>query len=430
MGDYIAYIVIMVCCLIMSGYFSATETAFLSFNKTRLKTMAEDGNKRAALALKLEEKYDRLISTILIGNNIVNITLSSIGTLLFVKLITDQDLAAVVSTAVCTVVVLIFGEITPKNVAKDCPESFALFSAPIIRVIQWIFMPLNILFSLWRKLVAKIFRLQREDKMSQEELLMFVEEVQQDGSINDEEGDLLRNAIEFTDCRAEEILTHRVDLEAVSVDEDKSKIAQVFSESKFSRLLVYKDSIDDIIGVIHLRDFYVGGGITQRKIKDVMAHPIFIHKSEKIIAILKKLQNEKAHIAVVVDEYGGTLGIVTMEDILEELVGEIWDEHDEVVETFREVGENTHVVDCSVNFEEFCEFYNLRTDSDSISLGGWITEQLEKIPEKGDKLDFEHLSFTVTSADEHRAILVQVVRHETSEEDEKPTKSDKAEKEV
>ncbi len=417
MGEYIPYIIVMLVCIIMSAYFSATETAFLSMNKTRMKTMAEDGNKKAKLALKLEASYDKLISTILIGNNIVNILLSSMGTLLFVKLLQNPDTGAAASTAACTVIVLIFGEITPKNIAKDCPEGFVLFSAPIIRVFGWIFAPFNLLFSLWRKLVAKVFRLKRDDKMSQEELLMFVDEVTQDGSINDEEGDLLKNAIEFTDCRAEEILTHRVDLEAVSVDEDKNEIAKVFSESKFSRLLVYEDSIDNIIGVLHLRDFYVGGGVTHRKIKDVMAHPIFIHKSEKIIAILKKLQAEKAHIAVVVDEYGGTLGIVTMEDILEELVGDIWDEHDEVVETFREVGENTHVVDCSVNFDEFCEFYGIKSESDSVSLGGWITEQLERIPSKGDILEFENLYFTVTQADEHRAILVQVIRKEPEEEE-------------
>lgn len=414
---FIPHIVVMIICVILSAYFSATETAFLSFNKTRMKTMAEDGNKKAALVLRLFDNYDKLISTILIGNNIVNIGLSSLGTLVFCTLILNQEIAAAVSTAVCTVVVLIFGEITPKNIAKDCPEKFVLFSAPIINVIKIVLTPFNILFSLWRKLVAKIFRLQRDDKMSQEELLMFVEEVKQDGSINDEEGDLLKNAIEFTDRRAEEILTHRVDLEAVSVDAEKSEIAKVFSESKFSRLLVYEENIDNIIGVLHLRDFYVGGGVTHRKIKDVMAHPIFIHKSEKIIAILKKLQAEKAHIAVVVDEYGGTLGIVTMEDILEELVGDIWDEHDEVVETFREVGENTHVVDCSVNFEEFCEFYGIKSESDSVSLGGWITEQLERIPSKGDILEFESLHFTVTQADEHRAILVQVIRKESEGEE-------------
>lgn len=412
---FLPYILVMAVCLLMSAYFSATETAFLSMNKTRMKMMAEDGNKRAALALRLEENYDKLISTILIGNNIVNILLSSMGTLLFTLLIIDQNVAAAVSTAVCTVVVLIFGEITPKNIAKDCPEKFVMFSSPFIRFLGWILAPLNVLFSLWRKLVVKVFRLERDDKMSQEELLMFVEEVTQDGSINDEEGDLLKNAIEFTDRRAEEILTPRVELEGISIDEDKNTIAKIFSESKYSRLLVYEKSIDNIVGVIHLRDFYVGGGVTQKKLKDVMGTPVFIHKSEKILTILKRLQNEKAHIAVVVDEYGGTLGIVTMEDILEELVGDIWDEHDEVIETFREVGENTHVVDCSVHFEEFCDFYDIKTETDSVSLGGWITEQLERIPSKGDILEFENLHITVTQADEHRANLVQVIRREPEE---------------
>ena len=231
-------IIIMVLCLLMSGYFSATETAFLSVNKTKLKTMVENGNKRAALVLKLSDKYDRLISTILIGNNIVNILLSSIGTILFIDLLwNNQDLGSVVSTVVCTVVVLVFGEITPKNLAKYYPESFAMFSAPIIRFISWILLPLNFIFSGISKLVA-LFKPKEEEKMSQEELLMFVEEVQQEGSIDDDEGDLLRNAIEFTDRKAEDILTHRIEIEAIPFDATKDEIAETFSKSRFSRLLV------------------------------------------------------------------------------------------------------------------------------------------------------------------------------------------------
>ncbi len=418
-------IIIMVACLIMSGYFSATETAFLSINKTRLKTMVENGNKRAALVLKLADKYDRLISTILIGNNIVNILLSSIATILFIGIMNSQDMGSLVSTVVCTVVVLIFGEVTPKNLAKQFPDAFAMFSAPIIRFLGWILMPLNIIFVGWKKLVSLIIRPKEEEKMSQEELLMFVEEVQQEGSIDDDEGDLLRNAIEFTDRKAEDILTHRVEIEAIPSDATNEEIAEVFAKTRFSRILVYNETIDDIIGVIHQKDFYVGGGMEGKNLKDMMSEPVFIHKSEKIIDLLKHLQKHKAHIAVVVDEYGGTLGIVTMEDILEELVGEIWDEHDEVVEEYKQIAEDAFIVDCAVNFEDFCDKFEIESDSDSISLGGWIMEQLGKIPVKGDQFDFEHLNFRVTKADAHRVFSVKVIIGEKLDEDGEKEKKDK-----
>lgn len=418
-------IAIMAACLLMSAYFSATETAFLSINKTRLKTMVENGNKRAALVLKLEEKYDRLISTILIGNNIVNILLSSIGTILFIDIMRSQDMGSLVSTVVCTVVVLIFGEITPKNLAKQFPDAFAMFSAPIIRFLGWILMPINVIFMGWKKLVSLIIRPKEEEKMSQEELLMFVEEVQQEGSIDDDEGDLLRNAIEFTDRKAEDILTHRVEVEGVPVDATKEEVLKVFADTRFSRLVVYEDTVDNIVGIINHKNFYENGSISEKDIKDIMTPPLFIHKSEKIIDLLKLLQKNKAHIAVVVDEYGGTLGIVTMEDILEELVGDIWDEHDEVVDEYKQIAEDAFIVDCAVNFEDFCERFEIKSDSDSISLGGWITEQLDKIPVKGDQFDFEHLNFRVTKADLQHVVSVKVTIGEKLDEDDDKDKKDK-----
>lgn len=336
--ENIRNIIALAVLILMSGYFSATETAFLSCNKTRLRTMAEKGNKRAALVNRLNENYDRLLSTILIGNNIVNLAAASIGTVLFVRLY--GDIGATVSTAVITVLVLIFGEITPKNVAKDCPEKLAMFSAPIIRVLIWIFTPLNFLFGLWKKLISKVLHLESDSKMSQEELLMLVEEVREGGTIDSEEGDLLKNAIEFNDMRAEDILTHRVDLEAVDIESTKEEIAEVFTQSKFARLPVYEDSIDNIIGILNMKDFYDGTGITAKSIRDIMTKPLFVLKSEKIDELLKLLQETKSQMAVILDEYGGTLGIVTLEDILEELVGEIWDEHDEVTEEYIPIGEN------------------------------------------------------------------------------------------
>lgn len=404
--ENIRNIIALAVLILMSGYFSATETAFLSCNKTRLRTMAEKGNKRAALVNRLNENYDRLLSTILIGNNIVNLTAASIGTVLFVRLY--GDIGATVSTAVITVLVLIFGEITPKNVAKDCPEKFAMFSAPIIRVLIWIFTPLNFLFGLWKKLVSKVLHLESDSKMSQEELLMLVEEVREGGTIDSEEGDLLKNAIEFNDMRAEDILTHRVDLEAVDIESTKEEIAEVFTQSKFARLPVYEDSIDNIIGILNMKDFYDGTGITAKSIRDIMTKPLFVLKSEKIDELLKLLQETKSQMAVILDEYGGTLGIVTLEDILEELVGEIWDEHDEVTEEYVPIGENRWRVDCSVNLDDFCDFFGIETDSTTISLGGWVMEQLGKVPEAGDSFEFECLSVSVVETDGQRVTFIDV----------------------
>ncbi len=437
----IPYIIIMVVCLIFSAYFSATETAFSTLNKTKLKAMVEKGDKRAARTLAIAEKYDRLISTILIGNNVVNILLSSIATVFFIALCTEmrgQDFAdsyaPTIATAVATVVVLIFGEITPKSIASDFPEKFAIFSTPLICVIIFLLTPISALFSLWKKLLAKIFRLKPDNKMSQEELLMIVEEVEEDGTIDEEEGDLLRNAITFTEQKAEDILTHRVDLEAFSKDTPMEEIAQMFIDSQFSRLLVYEDSIDNIIGVVHQKDIFTVRGITDKSLDELITAPIFVHKTERIDDLLRALQTSKSHMAVVLDEYGGTLGIVTMEDILEELVGDIWDEHDEVVEDYREIAPNTFRVDCGENLADFAEFFDLEIESDSITINGWIMELLDRIPACGDRFSYENLDMTVTETDLHRVSMIEVVRREVVKKDdeafdEKKSKEEKRERE-
>jgi len=408
------YTIIIAVMVVLSAYFSATETAFSSLNKTRLRAMAEGGNKKAEITLSLAENYDKLLSTILIGINIVNIAASSIATVMFVHLY--GDIGATISTAVVTVVVLIFGEITPKSIAKDSPERFAMFSTPAIRALIWILTPINFLFSMWKKLISKLFKTEDNSKMSQEELLMLVEEVEQEGSLDTDEGELIRNAIEFSEREAVDILTHRVDLEGFALGTDKTEIAELFAETQFSRLLVYNESVDDIIGFIHLKDFLTPKGVTEKKIEEIMAKPVFIQKFEKVNDILKILQQNKSHIAVVIDEYGGTLGIVTMEDILEELVGEIWDEHDEVVLDFDKVDERTYKVDCSANFEDFCDVFDLEAEAESISVGGWVMEQLGKMPENGDRFEYENLEITITETDSHRVTQIKVFQKEEEQE--------------
>ena len=401
-------IIIMVVCLMLSAYFSATETAFSSANTTRLRTLAEKGSKNAALALKFLEQYDRLLSTILIGNNIVNIATASIGTVLFVK--HYGDAGATISTVVVTVVVLIFGEISPKSIAKDCAEKCAMLSAPILQVLIWVLMPLNLLFSLWKKLLAKVFRLNGDSKMSQEELLMLVDEVQQDGSIDRDEGELLKNAIGFSEQEAQDILIHRVDLAALPVTASKEEVAALFTQTKYSRLLIYQDSIDHILGTVHQKDFYVGCGVTEQPLSAIISPPVFALENEPIRLLLKKLQQAKTHVAVVVDEYGGTCGIVTMEDILEELVGEIWDEHDEEEVFLRKLAPDTWLVDAGMDFDDFAAFFRLKTDSEMVSVSGWVMEQFGRVPEAGDSFTFDDLAVRVTRVENHRIEEIQVTR--------------------
>ena len=404
----ISMTVAIVLLVMMSAYFSATETAFSCLNKIRMKSRAESGDHRAALAMDLVEDYDRLISTILIGNNIVNIATASIGTVLFVR--HYGDAGATISTVVVTVVVLIFGEISPKSIAKDCAERCAMLSAPILRVFIWVLLPLNRLFSLWKKLLSRVFRLGGESKMSQEELLMLVDEVQQDGSIDRDEGELLKNAIGFSEQEAQDILIHRVDLAALPVTAGKEEIAALFTQTKYSRLLIYEDSIDHILGTVHQKDFYVGCGVTDKPLRDIIAPPVFALENEPIRLLLKKLQQAKTHVAVVVDEYGGTCGIVTMEDILEELVGEIWDEHDEEEVFLRKLGPDTYTVDAAMDLEDFAAYFHVKTGSEMVSVSGWVMEQFGRVPEVGDSFTCGDLQVEVMRVENHRIEEIRVVQ--------------------
>lgn len=405
-GSHLGSILAMAVCLLMSAYFSATETAFSSLNRTRIKVLVDNGNRKASLVLSLSKNYDRLISTILIGNNIVNIAVASIGTLLFVEIY--GDIGATVSSVVVTVAVLIFGEITPKSIAKDSPEKFAMFCAGFIRFWLFVLTPLNFIFSKWKNLVSRFFKTDESSKMSHEELMVLVEDVENDGGIDRSEGELLKNAIEFGDLSAEEILTHRMDIEAVGVDESKENIAEKFTKTRFSRLLVYEDSIDRIVGVLHQKDFYVDGRVTDKPVVEIMTKPVFVYQHTKVREILKRLQVNKSHIAVVVDEFGGTMGMVSMEDILEELVGEIWDEHDEVEKSFEMLGNGSYRVDCSVSLGDFCDFFGVDIESDSVSVGGWVLERLNGIPSEGDGFDFDGLRITIANLDANRVSFVTV----------------------
>ena len=408
-------IIFMAVMVAFSAYFSATETAFSSLNKTRLKVLAEKGDKKAILALELSDKYDKMITSILIGNNIVNIAMTSVCTLLFVHLLADAG--ATVSTIVSTVVVLIFGEITPKSLAKEMPEKFAMFSAPFLRVLMILLTPFSFVFTTLKNLMGKVIRNTEDRRMTQEELLMLVDEVQQEGGLDEDEHELLRSAIEFTDRDAEDILTHRVDLEAVCIRDNAREISKVFDDSRFSRLLVYDEDIDDIVGVIHQSDFYNDCVMRGKDLSEIMSEPVFVPKSLKISDLLKLLQKKKAHIAIVNDGYGGTLGIVTMEDILEELVGEIWDEHDEVVEDIRCDGDNLWTVSGNADLYRLLDKMDIDEDAvESASITGWVMEQLEKVPDVGDSFVMCGWKVTVTATDERRVQEIRVEQLENHEE--------------
>ena len=412
--NYFGSIFAMVACIVMSAYFSATETAFSSLNKTRLKVLADNGNKRAALALRLSQDYDKLISTILIGNNIVNIMVASIGTLLFVGLY--GDIGATVSTVVVTIVVLIFGEITPKSIAKDAPERFALFSAPFIRLWIWVLTPLNFLFSQWKKLVSRFFKTDDDAKMSHEELLLFMQDVEQDGGIDENEGELLRNALEFRDLTAAEILTHRIDLEAVDIGESHEEIARAFTQSRFSRLLVYRDTIDQIVGVLHQKDFYINGKMTDQPIAEIMTEPLFVYQHTKIRDILKMLQHQKSHVAVVVDDFGGTLGIVTMEDILEEIVGNILDEYDEDEQFIVRGTDGILTMSGMTPLEDAQEELGVTFPEEDLenydTINGLLISRLDRIPGEEEKPEVQYQGdlFSVLKVENKMIASVRVTR--------------------
>lgn len=418
LGADFGIIVGIIICVMFSAFFSASETAFTTLNRIRLKTEAEAGDSRAALVLSIAENYDKMLSTILIGNNIVNIASASLATIVFTHVLGDAGVS--VSTAVMTVIVLIFGEISPKNLAKEHPEAFARFSAPFLRLLITILTPINFIFSQWKKLLNKIFKKKSDNRMTQEELKTIVDEAQSEGGIDEEKGELIRSAIEFDDLTADDILTPRVDIVGVDEECPFQEISDIFLKNTYSRLPVYSDSIDNIIGIVHEKDYFSAQKSGISDIKQVMKKVLYISRTVKISDLLRTLQKTKSHMAIVVDEFGGTEGLVTMEDIIEELVGDIWDEHDVVIDYFNQIDDHTYVINCSADLHDLFEEFDLG-DSDefeSASVGGWAMELLGKIPSVGDTFDFKGWHITVTKATSHHATQLTMVSPEEGARDE------------
>lgn len=419
-------IILLVILVAFSAFFSASETSFTSLNKIRLKMMADEGNSRASLAYSLTENYDKMLSTVLIGNNIVNIAATSVATILFIDLLKSESLGSTISTVVMTVVVLIFGEVSPKSIAKEKPEKFACFAAPFLKALMLIFTPFVAFFVVWKKMLKKLFRLDNKDTITGDELINIVDEAEEGGGLDEEESDLIRSAISFSECPVSDILTPRVDMVAVDKNDSVEEIAKAFDESGFSRLPVYDETVDSIIGVIHIRDFNKHVVANGESVESIIKDTVFVARQMPISELLKLLQSKKTHMAVVSDEYGGTIGIATMEDILEELVGEIWDEYDEVVEEFKENEDGTVTVLCATQLDKMFEFFELQADeeSESVSVGGWVLEQLGKIAEEGDEFDYENLHVKVTKVQERRVLEINVTVLKSDEDEDGEPKED------
>ena len=420
--DMIVQILTIAVLVLFSAYFSATETAFTSVNRIRLKSLASDGDKKAQKVLSLIEQYDKLLTTILVGNNVVNIGVTAIATVLFVNLYGSYGPA--IATAVMTVIVLIFGEITPKNIAREKSEEFSKFSQPIIHAFMVILTPVNFIFTKWKQLISKLFNLGNHEAITEDELLTMIEEAETGGSIDESHSELIQNAVEFYELTAEDVMTPRPKMEAIEADCENDELAEIFKDTGFSRLPVYEEDIDHILGVINQKDFHNFIVGTDKKITDYVMPIVFVGTAMKISDLLKKMQQLKTHMAIVVDEYGGTEGLVTMEDIIEELVGEIFDEHDVVIsKDIMPLQNGSFRVKGGANINKVFDYFEIDEEPENVlTVNGWVALQLDKLPARDDRFDVivddKRLSGRVTKSDGRKAVEINLVVEDAEREEE------------
>lgn len=419
-GRYVLSLVILIA---FSGLFSAIETAYSSCSQTKLKTMANDHNAEAGVVLEILGDFDRFLTTVLIANNIVNIAAATIGTLLFTSLFGEAQ-GSTISTIVITVLVLIFGEVTPKSIAKRIPERFAVHTVQFVRFLEVILIPLVWIFKGIGSLFSRLVKDNDDDSDFQDELLTAVDEAEKEGNLEEHESDLISAAIEFNDVDVKDVLTPRVDVVAIDITSSLSDIEKTFRYNSFSRLPVYENSIDNIVGVIHEKDFYAQMMHEHMPIRRIIKPVLYTSTNVHISTLLKQLQGAKLHLAVVLDEYGGTEGIITLEDIIEELVGEIWDEHDTVKEYYTKLDENTYLVKCDADADDMFERLGIEEDEDEdddyITVSGWAIHKLEHIPRVGEQFDYKNLHVTITKADQRKVIELKVEVKHPDEEKEEP----------
>ena len=407
--------------ILLSACFSLTETAFSCVNKIKMRAMSNAGNKKAEKVLNfVENKFDKLISTILVGNNIVNLTCATISTIFFAKILRNGVNSSVISTIVMTVAVLIFGEITPKFLAKINPEKMSMAFYPFIVFFYYLFYPVNVVFGGWKWLIKKIFHIKNEEIITEQEIITVIEEAEEDGTIKEEETKLIRSVIEFDDLEVGDVLVPRVNVVAVEKNTDVEKIRRIFDKEGYSRLPVFDKTIDKIIGTIHDKDFFNNYLKGNKDITSIIQTAFFTTEHQKISVLLKQLQKNKVHIAIVLDEYGGTAGLVTLEDILEELVGEIWDEHDEIINYFKKVGENSYLIDGNAPLEDLFAKFEIAGEEDNfeaLTVSGWITEKLGDIPHSGTKFVYKNISIEITKASIRKVLQIKatLIKNEESE---------------
>lgn len=405
------YIIAIVILTLFSGLFSATETAYSSSSKIRLKNMANDGKTEANSVLVILDDFDKFLTSVLIGNNIVNIASATISTLLF-SLILKGGKGPTVSTIVITVITLLFGEIAPKSLAKQAPEKFACATVGVVNFFEFVFTPLTIVLKGWTWLVNHFAHIEQDEGDISDELITLVDEAEKDGNLEEHESDLISAAIEFNDLDVKDVLTPRVDIVAVNIASSHEQIEKAFRFNSFSRLPVYENTVDNIVGVIHEKDFYElmyhnNKGPIRRIIKPV----IYTSPNTQISTCMKQLQAAKLHMAVVLDEYGGTEGIITLEDIIEELVGEIWDEHDVVEDFYTKVDDYTWMVKGDAEIDDLIDRFGVEEEDeefDFITVSGWAIAELHHIPKVNEEFDYKNLHVTITKADQRKVLEVKV----------------------
>ena len=416
------YLIAIILLTLSSTFFSATETAFSSANKIKLKNLAADDNKRAAYALRLCEDFDRLITAVLVGNTISNITMTTVATVYGI-MTWGAKVGPTIATVMVTFLVLVFGEISPKILAREYAEETALALTPFVRALIFILTPLTFVFNGLKLFLKKVFGKKDGPEFSEDELLTIVEEAEAGGAIGEEQSELIANAIEFNDIDAIDILTPRVDIVAVEKGTPVAEIKKVFKKSGLSRLPVYEDDLDNIIGVINQKDLYNNNVKTIKDAEKIIKPVAYVAETLKAAVLLKKMQAKRTHIAIVVDEYGGTTGLVTLEDIIEEIVGDIYDEHDTVtMKDVRPAGDDVYMVAGGANLEDFFEMFDEEIDADATTINGWVMIELDRLPKVGDEFDYEskHKLFhvKVTKADARRALMTRItVKDKPEDED-------------
>ncbi|MBR5601465.1 MAG: HlyC/CorC family transporter [Clostridia bacterium] len=434
----IVYLIVIVLAVLLSAFFSSSEIAINSLNLTRLKKAVDSGDKTAKVAYALSENFTSTLCTILIGNNLVNTAATTAATVVILNFLVKHkvtgadELAPVLTTLIMTVIILIIGEILPKNLGKMHPERWSRFVAYPIRFLSWVLFPIVYVVTAAMKFLRRFWGNDDEDAptVTEEELSTIIDTVEEEGVIDEEQGELLQSTLEFPETTVREIMTPRIDMVQIDIDDDPEAILQIADQSRYSRIPVYRDSIDNIIGILVLNHYYkelteVGGRVDLIDLESLLIKPKFVHKTLRLPNALSVMREHKTHILVVVDEFGGTMGIVTMEDVLEELVGDIWDESDEIVKQIRKTGENTYEVSGDMNIDDF--FAEIEHEDDEFeceykTMGGWAVEATDADPHVGDSFTYKNMCIVVDEMDDMRVtkltVLVTPVEEDEDESEE------------